>query len=156
MLRGQPREALKEMDAGVPPFRDLGVAIVYHALGRRTESDAALARAKGARGDVNSTNIAVAHAYRGEFDQAFEWLDKAIAARDITLAHEPLLASLRADSRYSALLRKMKLPESAAPTFAAVIGDPESRRVRSRARARTCCWNSPLPPRGRARSARTS
>ena len=60
-------------------------------------------------------SIAVVHAYRGEVGQAFEWLDKAIAARDITLvhtlAHEPLLASLRADPRYSALLRKMQLPE---------------------------------------------
>ena len=116
LLRGQPREALKEMEAEMPPYRDVGLALAYHALNRGSESDAALGRAKGTRGDVNyPTNIAVAHAYRGELDQAFEWLDKAIDARDMTLVHtlayEPLLASLRADSRYSALLRKMHLPE---------------------------------------------
>jgi TolB-like protein len=115
LLRRQPREALKEMEAEMSSERDAGLALVYHALGRRSESDAALARAKGARREFDPINIAVAHAYRGEVDQAFEWLDKAIVARNITLvhtlAHEPLLASLRADPRYSALLRKMQLPE---------------------------------------------
>jgi TolB-like protein/Flp pilus assembly protein TadD len=114
LLRGQPRGALKEMEAEMYSERDDGLALVYHALGRRSESNAALARAKGAR-EFDPINIAVVHAYRGEVGQAFEWLDKAIAARNITLvhtlAHEPLLASLRADPRYSALLRRMQLPE---------------------------------------------
>jgi TolB-like protein len=115
LLRGQPREALKEMEAEMPSERDLGLTLVYHALGRRAESDAALSRETGERGKFEPTEIAVLHAYRGEFDQAFEWLDKAVVARDITLvhtlAHEPLLASLRADPRYSALRRKINLPE---------------------------------------------
>ena len=115
LLHGQPREALKEMEAEVTSERDAGLALAYHALGRRSESDAALARAKDARHEFDPINIAVVHAYRNEVGQAFEWLDNAIAARNITLvhtlAHEPLLATLRADSRYSALLRKMKLPE---------------------------------------------
>jgi TolB-like protein len=115
LLRGHPTEALKEMAAEMSNERNAGLALVYHALGRRPQSDAALARAKGARGEFDPVNIAVVHAYRGEVNQAFEWLDKAIAARNITLvhtlAHEPLLGSLRADARYSALLRKMQLPE---------------------------------------------
>jgi TolB-like protein len=115
LVRGQPREALKEMEAELSSERDADLALVYHALGRRSESDAALARAKDARREFDPIDIAVVHAYRGEVGQAFEWLDKAIAARDITLvhtlAHEPLLASLRADPRYSALLHKMQLPE---------------------------------------------
>jgi hypothetical protein len=93
------------MEAEMSSERDAGLALVYHALGRKSESDAALARAKGARHEYDPINIAVVHAYRGEVGQAFEWLDKAIAARNITLvhtlAHEPLLASLR----------EMQLPE---------------------------------------------
>jgi adenylate cyclase len=115
LLRGQPREALKEMEAEITSDRDVGLALVYHALGRRMESEAALARVKDSGGSLHLTNIAVVYAYRGEFKQAFVWLDKAIAARDITLVHtlelDPLLAPLRADPRYSTLLRKMNLPE---------------------------------------------
>jgi len=115
LLRGQPTEALKEMEADITSDRDVGLALVYHALGRRMASEAALARVKDSGGSLHLTNIAVVYAYRGEFKQAFDWLDKAIAARDITLVHtlelDPLLAPLRADPRYSTLLRKMNLPE---------------------------------------------
>ena len=58
--------------------------------------------------------IAEIHAWRGERDQAFEWLDRAYAQRDgglVYLTNDRLLASLHADSRFGALLRKMKLPE---------------------------------------------
>jgi adenylate cyclase len=120
LLRGQPREALKEMEAEESTSdRDVGLALAYHALGRRVESDAALARVKVSGGSLQPTNIAVVYAYRGEFRQAFDWLDRAVAARDITLVHtlelDPLLASLRADPRYSTLLRKMNLPRQTHP-----------------------------------------
>ena len=115
LLRGQPKEALNEMETEKPGLRDVGLALVYHALGRRQESDAALARAKRGGGDSDEVSIAVAYAYRREPDQAFEWLEKAFTSRDLslvhTLAHDPLLASVREDARYSALLRKMKLPD---------------------------------------------
>ena len=75
------------MEAEGSNDRDLGLALVYQALGRSKESDAALARETGARGNVNPSGIAVGHAYRGEIDQAFEWLEKAIAARDLSLGH---------------------------------------------------------------------
>jgi len=115
LLRGRPKEALKEMEAETPSLRDVGLALVYYALGRRRESDAALAHAKRAGGELNPVSIAVVYAYRRESDQAFEWLQKSIDTRDLslvhTLAYEPLLESLRADSRYAALLRRMRLPE---------------------------------------------
>jgi adenylate cyclase len=115
LLRGQPREALKEMEAeSASSYRGIGLALAYHTLGRRAESDAALARVKHSGGSLYATDIALVHAYRGEFTPAFGWLDKAIAERDVTLVHvlelDPLLASLRADPRYSTLLRKMNLP----------------------------------------------
>lgn len=94
--------------------RHLGLALAYHALGRKPESDAALARAVRDRAHLEPTNIAIAYAYRGERDQAFRWLEQAVAQRDLALGHkfrlEPKLAPLRSDPRYTALLRKMNLP----------------------------------------------
>jgi serine/threonine-protein kinase len=53
-------------------------------------------------------------AWRGEKDRAFEWLERAYSQRDGGLSDikvDPALNSLRTDSRYQALLRRMKLPE---------------------------------------------
>ena len=50
---------------------------------------------------------------RREADRAFEWLDRAYAQRDGGLTYltaSPLLTSLRGDPRYTALLKKMRLP----------------------------------------------
>lgn len=52
-----------------------------------------------------------------EQDQAFQWLARAYQQRDGGLASiqwDPLVVSLRGDSRYIALLRKMKFPEQTA------------------------------------------
>jgi hypothetical protein len=56
--------------------------------------------------------IAEVHAWRGEADQAFAWLEKAFAARDggmLLLTWDPLLAKIRGDARMASLLRRMNL-----------------------------------------------
>jgi hypothetical protein len=53
------------------------------------------------------------YAWRGELDEAFKWLDRAYAQHDSTLVHikfDPLLAGIRDDARYVAMLTKMGLP----------------------------------------------
>ena len=94
--------------------RDSGLASVYHAMGRKAESDAALARVTKERGGDVAFEIAQAHAYRGEADQAFAWLDRAYDQKDVELywiKGDRLLKSLEQDPRYKAFLRKMNLPE---------------------------------------------
>ena len=57
--------------------------------------------------------MAEVYAFRGENDRAFEWLERAFAARDAGLTEikaDPLLKGLRSDRRYIALLQKMRLP----------------------------------------------
>ena len=57
--------------------------------------------------------IAEVHAWRGEADLAFEWLERARAQRDGGLSLvkvDPLLRNLSGDPRYTALLKKMNLP----------------------------------------------
>ena len=52
-------------------------------------------------------------AFRGDADSAFAWLERAYIQRDQGLTEvkvDPLLASLRTDTRYPVFLAKMRLP----------------------------------------------
>ena len=64
--------------------------MAYYSLGRRAESDAALARMIKEQGNNNAFEIAEAYAYRGE--------------RDLPLKN------LESDPRYEPFLRTMNLP----------------------------------------------
>ena len=57
--------------------------------------------------------VAQVHAWRGERDAAFEWLEKSRQSGDAGLRyikHDPILKNLRDDPRYAAMLTKLKLP----------------------------------------------
>jgi serine/threonine-protein kinase len=84
--------------------------LAFHALGRRSEADAALAALKGKFADVAAFQIAEVHAFRGEVDLAFEWLERAYDQRDGGLSDikfDRLLQRLVGDPRYKAFLRKL-------------------------------------------------
>jgi TolB-like protein/Tfp pilus assembly protein PilF len=115
LSQGKREAALAEMgresDEG---WRLEGLAIANHALGKHAEADAALAELTRKFDKDAPYSIATVHAYRGEKDQAFQWLDRAVAERDGTLAGikvDPLLKPLMGDPRYQALLKKLGLPE---------------------------------------------
>ena len=108
-------EVMKEGDEG---WRLLGLAMVYHDLGRQADSDAELEEAIAKYERDLAYNIAYTFAYRGDADRAFEWLDKAVAFQDPGLseiAAQPLFANLRRDERWLPFLRKLgKAPEQLA------------------------------------------
>jgi tetratricopeptide (TPR) repeat protein len=108
-------EATKEPDEA---YRLVTLSIVYHALGRSTESDAALAELIDKHEKEASFNIAYVLAYRGEADRAFEWLDKAQTYQDPGLSQiavVPLFDPIHNDPRWLPLLRKLgKDPETLA------------------------------------------
>jgi hypothetical protein len=54
---------------------DAGLALVYHAMKRKTESDAALVRATNAYAERWAYVVAEVHAYRDEIEPALAWLD---------------------------------------------------------------------------------
>ena len=63
---------------------------------------------------IGAYQVAEAYAYRGEKEKAFDWLDRAYRQRDsgmTDLDTDPLLANIKDDPRYAAMLRKLKLPE---------------------------------------------
>jgi tetratricopeptide (TPR) repeat protein len=112
--KGQPDSALAEMERETEPgWKLYGIALAYHALGRKKEADDALAAYIDEYQDGWAFQIAVIYAYRGEADKAFEWLERAYDQRDGGLAEmkgEPLLRNIEKDPRYAAFLQKMKLP----------------------------------------------
>jgi TolB-like protein/Flp pilus assembly protein TadD len=94
--------------------RQVGVAIAYFALGRKADSDVALARAIKEHADRYAFEIAVAYAFRKESDKAMQWLERAYAQKDSGLVYvkvELPLKNLEGDPRYKAFLKKMNLPE---------------------------------------------
>ena len=95
-------------------WRLAGLSLAFHALGRRSESDAALATFKSKHAGEMAYQIAEVHAFRGEADLAFEWLERAYDQHDGGLADikgDRFLRGLAGDPRYKAFLRKLKLPE---------------------------------------------
>jgi len=99
-----------EADEG---WRLTGQALVCHALGLATEADAAVrSLTEKFSGDM-PYQIAQVRAFRGEADQAFEWLERARVLRDTGLAEmlgDPLLRNIERDPRYADFLRSLKLP----------------------------------------------
>ena len=98
-----------------PDARDAALAMAYHALGRDAESDAAVARLTAYTHDLWPTGIAQVYAYRGDRDKALEWLKRALELRDpewmMSVRSDLLVAGLRGDPRYRALLSNMHLAD---------------------------------------------
>jgi TolB-like protein len=91
-----------------------GLAMAHYALGQKAASDAALARMIKEQANDFPFMIAEAHAFRGEADQAFKWLDRAYEQKDPMLYFikgEFPLKNLESDPRYKSFLGKMNLPE---------------------------------------------
>ncbi|HYL16441.1 MAG TPA: tetratricopeptide repeat protein [Terriglobales bacterium] len=114
LAQSRPQEALAEMQRSLDPgFRAQGLALAYHALGRNRESDVALTELIAKFHGTAAFQIAEVYAFRGEADRAFEWLERAYSQRDSGLTEtkgDPLLKSLEHDPRYTAFLKKMRLP----------------------------------------------
>ena len=117
IAEARPQQALGEIEKEPSKWGKLtGQALVYHALGREQDSTAALTELI-AKHDIDSAyQIAEVYAFRGESDDAFEWLELAYKQRDAGLPEiktDPLLKNLRHDPRYTDLLRKLRLVCSA-------------------------------------------
>jgi tetratricopeptide (TPR) repeat protein len=115
LKRGDRDAALLEMQQETADAaKQQGLAIVYYAVGRKAESDAALAGMLKDQADGNAVGIADVYAFRGQPDEAMHWLERAYAQKDPELyfiKSELELKSLREDPRFKAFLRKMNLPE---------------------------------------------
>lgn len=83
-------------------------------LGRNAEARAILAELDAAekKSYVSPFSRALIYIGLSDFDTAFEWLGRAVDERDLHMLHltvKPVYDPIRADPRFHALLRKMKL-----------------------------------------------
>jgi len=95
-------------------YRLWALADLHHALGHRTESDAALQELIENHAAEGAFQIANVYAERGEVDRAFEWLERAHAQRDTGLVEIKAgrhLRTLHGDARWGAFLTKMGFEE---------------------------------------------
>jgi len=115
LLEGNAAEALIEFQRAEPgrPHRALcGRALAEYDLGQVTESQHALDALIKERAQIDPYSVATVYAWRGEKDNAFEWLERAYVERVgymVDVAYDPLLRKLRDDPRYHALLQKMAM-----------------------------------------------
>ena len=116
LARAEPDAALKEFTKdSIDGARLKGTAMAYFALGRRSESDTALAEwLKHSAPSHFPFSVAELYAFRRQSDAAFKWLDVAFEQKDTNILNvkpSALLDSLHGDPRYKAFLKKMNLPE---------------------------------------------
>ena len=93
-----------------------GEGYVYAQLGRRDDALEVLARFDSlARTEyVTAYVVALVHTALGDRDQAFAWLDRAVAERThwlLWLNRDLRWAPIRADPRFTALARRVGLPD---------------------------------------------
>ena len=110
LLKGEPQAALEAMQKEDTVWGRIGLPMVYHALGRQEESDAALAALIEEIEQGAAYNIAYVLAYRGEIDRAFEWLDKAVVYKDgglTEIINEPMFSNIHDDPRWLLFLESI-------------------------------------------------
>jgi serine/threonine-protein kinase len=114
--RGDGEAALRE--AELEPnerYQHFELALAHYARGDRPAADAALAELTTKDRNVMAYQVAEVYAWRGETDKAFEWLQISLDNHDtglLSLLIDPLMRTLRHDSRYSEMLSKVGLPPS--------------------------------------------
>jgi cytochrome c-type biogenesis protein CcmH/NrfG len=115
MMQGRHEEAIAAYGKERLEYARLsGSALAYHALGRAADSDAALNALVQKYGDSCAFQAAENHAFRGDVEGAFDWLERAYAQRDHGLhavLHSFFLKPLHADPRWRVFVVKLGLAD---------------------------------------------
>jgi tetratricopeptide (TPR) repeat protein len=115
LLKGMTEDALREVEQeSVEGSKARGLAVVFYTVGRVQLSDENLQLLITRYRDQLPREIAQVYAWRNEKDEAFQWLDRAFAQRDVGLAElkgDPLFRNLWTDPRWATFLTgRLKLP----------------------------------------------
>lgn len=111
LYEGLPEAALARFEQAGTVHRLTGTVLAHV---RRGDADAArrvLASLEQRFADTAAYEIAIGHAWLGNADAAFDWLDRAIAVGDggvLYLGFDPLVAPLRGEPRFGEVLRRIR------------------------------------------------
>jgi tetratricopeptide (TPR) repeat protein len=116
MDQGRAAEALEVAESEPDKFwRRWAAAILYHIDGRSEEAKEHLSRMIDEDAEGSAYQIAEVYASWGAADEAFEWLDRAVAERDPGVTHArvgPRFRALHTDPRWPILLRIIGFDEA--------------------------------------------
>ena len=115
LLRGDPEPALQlARQADDPDGRLWLEALAWHTRGDAGKADAALQEyLRRKNGDEDAYSVARIHAWRGEADEMFAWLDRAWKQRELEatdVLSDPLMLPYKHDPRFAAYCLKVGLP----------------------------------------------
>ena len=117
LLDGHAKEAVAAFERSGSVFRLAGLAAAHFDAGNEAASQEALRTLVTRHAPIGAYQVAQAHAWRGERDLAFEWLERAGRQYDAGLAQlkfDPMMRKLHGDPRYAAWLERLKLDDDAA------------------------------------------
>jgi TolB-like protein/Tfp pilus assembly protein PilF len=115
LLQGRPAEAIEyTTDLDDEPQRLSVLAMAYFDLRDRSVSDSAIDALHDRFADAFPLKVAKAHAWRGETEDAFKWLDRAVnEGHSIEgIKNDPFLSDLHADRRWQPLLESLGLSDT--------------------------------------------
>lgn len=108
---------LREMSAADPsdPYLDMDLGFIYAATGKKEMALEVIEKLKTVPADsrIRGTLIAQVYAALGDLDEVFRWLDYAFDNKEVFFGwfrNNPLVANVRSDPRFSALLKRANLP----------------------------------------------
>ena len=116
LLQGRPVEAIElAPDIDDEPQRLAVLAMAWFDLGDQPASDRAIDDLHDGFADSFPFKIARAHAWRGETEDAFLWLDRAVSEGHSIegIKNDPFLSELHADPRWQAMLELLGLSDAA-------------------------------------------
>src|SRR5262249_7267342 len=96
-----------------PYHQKFGAALANHSLGREAASRQALEQMIATDAEFAPYDIGRTYAWRGETEPALQWLERALRTHDpvaVAIRAGPIVASLRADPRFQALLDRFGFP----------------------------------------------
>jgi TolB-like protein/tetratricopeptide (TPR) repeat protein len=114
LQQGEAELAMSYYARAPEQFRTTGIAMVEFTRGNEAGSKEALAKMEKDFAIGFAYQIAQAYAWRGEKDQAFEWLERSYDIHDaglVRLPYDPAVDPLRSDPRFAVLVKKMGFPK---------------------------------------------
>ena len=112
LQQGALEDAMLHFLRAPDPYRLTGTAMLEFTRGNREASQAALDALEEKYAVGFAYQVAQVHAWRGEADAAFAWLERAYEVRDFGLTRlrdDPVLGRLRGDPRFAAMVAKVGL-----------------------------------------------